>query len=58
MENFALLQQRLGEIVASRKALEEELKMEVDANRERDRTMNSIKPQILDLRKLRDQYVM
>ena len=45
-------------IVAMRKALEEELKTEVDANRERDRTMNSIKPLILDLRKLRDQYVM
>ncbi|XP_022087779.1 phosphatidylinositol 3-kinase regulatory subunit alpha-like isoform X2 [Acanthaster planci] len=58
MENFRLLQQRLAEIVAMRKALEEELKAEVDANRERDRTMNSIKPLILDLRKLRDQYVM
>ncbi|XP_038048605.1 phosphatidylinositol 3-kinase regulatory subunit alpha-like isoform X2 [Patiria miniata] len=58
MENFRLLQQRLRDIVSRRKALEEELKAEVDKNRERDRTMNSIKPLILDLRKLRDQYVM
>ena len=58
MNNYQLLQSRVSEILDSKKALEDDLKKEVDENRERDRTMNSIKPLILDLRKLRDQYIM
>ncbi|XP_072022197.1 phosphatidylinositol 3-kinase regulatory subunit alpha-like [Amphiura filiformis] len=58
MNNYQLLQSRLSEITENKAALEEDLKKEVDENRERDRTMNSIKPLILDLRKLRDQYIM
>ncbi|XP_071496851.1 phosphatidylinositol 3-kinase regulatory subunit alpha-like [Diadema antillarum] len=58
LQNYELLENRLREVKESKEALEEELKREVDASREKDRTMNSLKPNIIDLRNLRDQYVL
>ena len=46
------------EVKDSRENLEEQLKKEVEESRECDRTMNSLKPNILDLRNLRDTYVV
>nr|XP_006819735.1 PREDICTED: phosphatidylinositol 3-kinase regulatory subunit alpha-like [Saccoglossus kowalevskii] len=58
MENFRLLQLRLDDILSKKEQLEQELKRQAEENRNLDREMNSLKPDILQLRKLRDQYVM
>ena len=58
LQNYELLESRLREVKESKAALEEELRKEVDASRECDRTMNSLKPNILDLRNLRDHFVV
>lgn len=58
LQNYELLENRLREVKESKEKLEEQLKTEVDESRECDRTMNSLKPNILDLRNLRDHYVV
>lgn len=57
LQNFQLLESRLAEIQESRHNLEEEIHKEVEENRERDRRMNSIKPQIMELKKSRDEVI-
>ncbi|XP_063962656.1 phosphatidylinositol 3-kinase regulatory subunit alpha-like [Lytechinus pictus] len=58
LQNFERLENRQQEVKDSRENLEEQLKREIEESRECDRTMNSLKPNILDLRNLRDQYVV
>ncbi|XP_066298836.1 phosphatidylinositol 3-kinase regulatory subunit alpha-like isoform X2 [Branchiostoma lanceolatum] len=58
MENYDNLKSRLNEIIESSKQLELDLKLQTEGNRNLDREMNSIKPDIIQLRKIRDQYVM
>ncbi|XP_035700086.1 phosphatidylinositol 3-kinase regulatory subunit alpha-like isoform X1 [Branchiostoma floridae] len=58
MENYENLKSRLNEIIESSKQLELDLKLQTEGNRNLDREMNSIKPDIIQLRKIRDQYVM
>lgn len=57
LQNFQLLKNRLLEIQESQLSLEEEIQEEVGRNRERDRAMNSIKPQIMELKKGRDEVI-
>ncbi|XP_077981754.1 phosphatidylinositol 3-kinase regulatory subunit alpha-like [Glandiceps talaboti] len=58
MENYGLLKSRVEEIKVKKEQLEFELKRQAEENRNLDREMNSLKPDIIQLRKLRDQYVM
>ncbi|XP_070563564.1 phosphatidylinositol 3-kinase regulatory subunit alpha-like isoform X2 [Ptychodera flava] len=58
MENYELLKTRLDDIKLKKELLEQELKRQAEENRNIDREMNSLKPDIIQLRKLRDQYVM
>ncbi|XP_061586299.1 phosphatidylinositol 3-kinase regulatory subunit alpha-like [Cololabis saira] len=58
VENSEKLQARIGEIVDSRRHLEAELKNQASEYREIDKKMNSIKPDLIQLRKTRDQYLM
>ncbi|KAM7388030.1 hypothetical protein PAMP_024231 [Pampus punctatissimus] len=52
------LQSRVEEIHNSKKKLEEELRRNVQAHEEVDRKMNSLKPDLVQLRKIRDQYLL
>uniref|UniRef100_UPI0037E773CD phosphatidylinositol 3-kinase regulatory subunit beta-like n=1 Tax=Semicossyphus pulcher TaxID=241346 RepID=UPI0037E773CD len=52
------LQSRVEEIHSSKKKLEEELRMKALAHMEVDRKMNSLKPGLVQLRKIRDQYLL
>ncbi|XP_053178970.1 phosphatidylinositol 3-kinase regulatory subunit gamma-like [Scomber japonicus] len=52
------LQSRVEEIHNSKKKLEEELRRKVLAHMEVDRKMNSLKPDLVQLRKIRDQYLL
>ncbi|KAM3876271.1 phosphatidylinositol 3-kinase regulatory subunit gamma-like [Diretmus argenteus] len=52
------LQSRVEEIHNSKRRLEEELTRQALANMEVDRKMNSLKPDLLQLRKIRDQYLV
>ncbi|CAJ1060871.1 phosphatidylinositol 3-kinase regulatory subunit gamma-like [Xyrichtys novacula] len=52
------LQSRVEEIHSSKKKLEEELRMKALAHMEVDRKMNSLKPDLVQLRKIRDQYLL
>ncbi|KAM7409647.1 hypothetical protein PAMA_001236 [Pampus argenteus] len=52
------LQSRVEEIHNSKKKLEEELRRKVHAHEEVDRKMNSLKPDLVQLRKIRDQYLL
>lgn len=52
------LQSSVEEIHNSKKKLEEELKRKVLAHMEVDRKMNSLKPDLVQLRKIRDQYLL
>ncbi|NWR74415.1 P85A kinase, partial [Centropus unirufus] len=58
MHNFEKLKSRINEIVDSRRRLEEDLKKQAAEYREIDKRMNSIKPDLIQLRKTRDQYLM
>ncbi|KAM7012321.1 phosphatidylinositol 3-kinase regulatory subunit gamma-like [Tautogolabrus adspersus] len=52
------LQSRVEEIHCSKKKLEEELRMKALAHLEVDRKMNNLKPDLVQLRKIRDQYLL
>ncbi|XP_030061400.1 phosphatidylinositol 3-kinase regulatory subunit gamma isoform X1 [Microcaecilia unicolor] len=56
--NFEKLKSRLGEIHDSKIRLEQDLKKQALDNREIDKKMNSIKPDLIQLRKIRDQYLV
>ncbi|KAL4597455.1 phosphatidylinositol 3-kinase regulatory subunit alpha-like isoform X1, partial [Arapaima gigas] len=57
MENYEKLKSRISEIVDSKSRLEEDLKRQAADYREIDKRMNSIKPDLIQLRKTRDQYL-
>lgn len=52
------LQSRVEEIHSSKKKLEEELRNKALVHMEVDRKMNKLKPDLVELRKLRDQYLV
>ncbi|KAE8610008.1 hypothetical protein XENTR_v10011985 [Xenopus tropicalis] len=56
--NYEKLKSRLGEIHDSKLRLEQDLKKQALDNREIDKKMNSIKPDLIQLRKIRDQYLV
>lgn len=56
--NSEKLKSRIAEIHDSKMKLEEDLKQQAAENREVDKRMNSLKPDLLQLRKLRDQYLV
>lgn len=56
MMNYDKLKSRLGEIHDSKMRLEQDLKKQALDNREIDKKMNSIKPDLIQLRKIRDQH--
>ncbi|KAM6986185.1 phosphatidylinositol 3-kinase regulatory subunit alpha isoform 1-T1 [Aplochiton taeniatus] len=58
MGNHEKLKSRISEIVDSKRRLEEDLKKQAADYREIDKRMNSIKPDLIQLRKTRDQYLM
>ncbi|XP_030049076.1 phosphatidylinositol 3-kinase regulatory subunit alpha isoform X3 [Microcaecilia unicolor] len=58
MTNAEKLKSRISEIVDSRRRLEEDLKKQAAEYREIDKRMNSIKPDLIQLRKTRDQYLL
>uniref|UniRef100_A0A3Q3X2R5 Phosphatidylinositol 3-kinase regulatory subunit gamma n=1 Tax=Mola mola TaxID=94237 RepID=A0A3Q3X2R5_MOLML len=58
MMNFEKLKSRLGEIHDSKVRLEQDLKTQAMDNRETDKKMNSLKPDLIQLRKIRDQYLI
>uniref|UniRef100_G3UTB6 Phosphoinositide-3-kinase regulatory subunit 1 n=1 Tax=Meleagris gallopavo TaxID=9103 RepID=G3UTB6_MELGA len=58
MHNYEKLKSRISEIVDSRRRLEEDLKKQAAEYREIDKRMNSIKPDLIQLRKTRDQYLI
>ncbi|XP_060087736.1 phosphatidylinositol 3-kinase regulatory subunit gamma [Heteronotia binoei] len=58
MMNYEKLKSRLGEIHDSKLRLEQDLKKQALDNREIDKKMNSIKPDLIQLRKIRDQYLV
>lgn len=57
MVNYDKLKSRISEIVDSKRRLEEDLKKQAADYREIDKRMNSIKPDLIQLRKTRDQYL-
>ncbi|XP_061749492.1 phosphatidylinositol 3-kinase regulatory subunit alpha-like [Nerophis ophidion] len=58
VENYDKLRSRISEIVDSKRHLEVDLKKQAADYREIDKKMNSIKPDLIQLRKTRDQYLM
>nr|XP_046246892.1 phosphatidylinositol 3-kinase regulatory subunit gamma-like [Scatophagus argus] len=52
------LQSRVEEIHSSKKKLEEELRRKTLAHMEIDKKMNSLKPDLMQLKKIRDQYLI
>uniref|UniRef100_A0A8C7Y727 Phosphatidylinositol 3-kinase regulatory subunit alpha n=1 Tax=Oryzias sinensis TaxID=183150 RepID=A0A8C7Y727_9TELE len=58
MENYDKLKSRISDIVDSKRHLEADLKKQAADYREIDKKMNSIKPDLIQLRKTRDQYLM
>lgn len=52
------LQSRVEEIHDSKKKLEEELRKKMLAHMEADRKLNTLKPDLVQLRKIRDQYLL
>ncbi|XP_023194778.1 phosphatidylinositol 3-kinase regulatory subunit gamma isoform X1 [Xiphophorus maculatus] len=56
--NFEKLKSRLGEIHDSKVRLEQDLKTQATENRETDKKMNSLKPDLIQLRKIRDQHLV
>ncbi|KAE8632026.1 hypothetical protein XENTR_v10001398 [Xenopus tropicalis] len=58
MMNSEKLKSRVTEIHDSKMKLEQDLKKQASENREIDKKMNSLKPDLMQLRKLRDQYLL
>ncbi|XP_075060795.1 phosphatidylinositol 3-kinase regulatory subunit beta isoform X2 [Mixophyes fleayi] len=58
MSNSQKLKSRVTEIHDSKNKLEQDLKKQAIENREIDKKMNSLKPDLMQLRKLRDQYLV
>ena len=58
MMNYDKLKSRLGEIHDSKMRLEQDLKKQALDNREIDKKMNSIKTDLIQLRKIRDQHLV
>lgn len=56
--NSDKLKSRVAEIRDSKMKLQQDLKQQASENREIDKRMNSLKPDLLQLRKLRDQYLV
>ncbi|XP_069377888.1 phosphatidylinositol 3-kinase regulatory subunit gamma-like isoform X2 [Paralichthys olivaceus] len=56
--NSEELQSRVEEIHNSKKKLEDELRKKALAHMEVDRKINSLKPDLVQLRKIRDQYLL
>ncbi|XP_030396311.1 phosphatidylinositol 3-kinase regulatory subunit beta isoform X1 [Gopherus evgoodei] len=56
--NSEKLKSRVTEIHDSKMKLEQDLKKQTSENREIDKRMNSLKPDLMQLRKLRDQYLV
>ncbi|KAM6948774.1 LOW QUALITY PROTEIN: phosphatidylinositol 3-kinase regulatory subunit beta [Aplochiton taeniatus] len=56
--NSERLQSRVTEIHDSKSKLEQDLRQQVSDNREIDKKMNSLKPDLMQLRKIRDQYLV
>ncbi|XP_069072507.1 phosphatidylinositol 3-kinase regulatory subunit beta [Pleurodeles waltl] len=56
--NSEKLRSRITEIHDSKMKLEEDLKHQATENREIDKRMNSLKPDLMQLRKIRDQYLI
>ncbi|XP_075759041.1 phosphatidylinositol 3-kinase regulatory subunit beta isoform X2 [Pelodiscus sinensis] len=56
--NSEKLKSRITEIHDSKTKLEQDLKKQAAENREIDKRMNSLKPDLMQLRKLRDQYLV
>uniref|UniRef100_A0A8C4DSR9 Phosphoinositide-3-kinase, regulatory subunit 2 (beta) n=1 Tax=Dicentrarchus labrax TaxID=13489 RepID=A0A8C4DSR9_DICLA len=56
--NSERLKSRVKEIHDSKCKLEQDLKEQVSDNREIDKKMNSLKPDLMQLRKIRDQYLI
>ncbi|KAG5276505.1 hypothetical protein AALO_G00132820 [Alosa alosa] len=56
--NSEKLHLRVTEIHDSKQRLEQDLQQQAAENRETDRRMNSLKPDLLQLRKIRDQYLL
>ncbi|XP_010888345.2 phosphatidylinositol 3-kinase regulatory subunit gamma [Esox lucius] len=55
--NYEKLKSRLGEIYNSKVHLETDLRNQVQDYRETDRRINSLRPDLLELRNIRDQYL-
>ncbi|XP_048198529.1 phosphatidylinositol 3-kinase regulatory subunit beta [Perognathus longimembris pacificus] len=56
--NSERLKSRIAEIHESRTKLEQDLRAQAAQNRETDKRMNSLKPDLMQLRKIRDQYLV
>lgn len=56
--NSERLKSRIAEIHESRTKLEQDLRAQASDNREIDKRMNSLKPDLMQLRKIRDQYLV
>ncbi|KAJ8277449.1 hypothetical protein GJAV_G00075260 [Gymnothorax javanicus] len=56
--NSEKLKSRVTEIHDSKRKLEQDLKKQASDNREIDKKMNSLKPDLMQLRKIRDQYLV
>ncbi|XP_029470184.1 phosphatidylinositol 3-kinase regulatory subunit beta isoform X2 [Rhinatrema bivittatum] len=56
--NSEKLKSRIAEIHDSKLKLEQDLKKQASDNREIDKRMNSLKPDLMQLRKIRDQYLV
>lgn len=56
-ENYELLKTRLCEIIASKKQLDGDLQQQLLLNKRYIEEMNSLKPEIKRLYKLREQYI-
>ncbi|XP_046906279.1 phosphatidylinositol 3-kinase regulatory subunit beta isoform X1 [Hypomesus transpacificus] len=56
--NAEKLKSRVDEIHDSKRRLEQDLKRQASDNREIDKKMNSLKPDLMQLRKIRDQYLV
>lgn len=54
--NYEKLKSRLGEIYNSKVHLEQDLRSQVQDYRETDRRINSLRPDLIELRNIRDQY--
>ena len=52
------MKSRVDEIHDSKRRLEQDLKRQASDNREIDKKMNSLKPDLMQLRKIRDQYLV